>query len=82
MKNYIDVYDENGNHKQMEVVSTFNLEGFSDNYIIYSETDKSHFYIAKYKGDQIIDLDTNLSNEELILCNKVFKEILKNVRNQ
>ena len=81
MKNYIDIYDEVGNKKQMEIVSTFNLKGFSSNYIIYSEIDKSHFYIAKYEGNNMSDIDTNLSNEELVLCNKVFKEILNDVRN-
>ena len=76
MKNYIDIIDEENNKKKMEIVTTFNLDGYSDNYIIYSELDKSHFYVAKYK-DNKNDLDTDLSNKELMLCNKVLKEVIK-----
>lgn len=74
--NLIDVY-ENDIKKQMEVVTTFKLEGYNYNYIIYRELDKSHYYVAKYKGENIVNLNTDLSNSELILCNKVLKEVLK-----
>ena len=73
---YIYVTDENNNEKQMEVVSTFKLDGYNFNYIIYCELDKSHFYIAKYR-DNIDDLDTNLSDKEINLCNIIFEEIMK-----
>ena len=77
MKDIIEVFDENSNKKQMEVVTTFTLEEFDYNYIIYRELDGSHYYVAKYKGENMVDLNTNLSKEELILCNKVFKEVIK-----
>ncbi len=77
MKDIIEVFDENNNKKEMEVVTTFTLEEFDYNYIIYRELDKSHYYIAKYKGENFVNLNTDLSNEELILCNKVFKEVIK-----
>lgn len=47
--NYISIIDENNNSKKMEIVSTFELEGYNNKYIIYCELDKSHYYIAKYK---------------------------------
>lgn len=80
MKNYIDIYDENDNKKQMEVVAIFKLDGYDFNYIIYSELDKSHYYIGKYKGEEIVDLNTDLSNQELVLCNKVLKAVLEDAR--
>lgn len=46
---YISIIDENNNSKKMEIVSTFELEGYNNKYIIYCELDKSHYYIAKYK---------------------------------
>ena len=82
MKDYIDIYDENDNKRQMEVVTTFKLDEFDFNYIIYRELDKSHYYIAKYKGNNIVNLNTDLSNKELILCNKIFKEVLKDAGNK
>ena len=61
----------------MEVVTTFKLDEYDFNYIIYRELDMSHYYIAKYKGDNIVNLNTDLSNNELLLANKVFKEVIK-----
>ena len=77
MKDIIEVFDDDNNKKEMEVVTIFTLDEFDYNYIIYRELDKSHYYIAKYKGENIVNLNTDLSNEELILCNKVFKEVIK-----
>ena len=77
MRDYIDVYDENGQIKKMEVVTIFRLDGYDFNYIIYKEIDNSHYYIAKYMGEDIVDLDTNLSDKELKLANLVFKEVIK-----
>lgn len=77
MRDYIDVYDENGQIKKMEVVTIFRLDGYDFNYIIYKEIDNSHYYIAKYMGEEIVDLDTNLSDKELELANLLFKEVIK-----
>lgn len=74
---YIYVFDENDNKKKMEVVSTFKLENLPDKYIIYSELDRSHYYIGKYK-DGSDELITDLSEKELELCNSIFKEVMKN----
>ena len=82
MKDLIEVYDENNNKEEMEVVTTFKLDEYDYNYIIYRTLDQKHYYVAKYKGENIVDLNTDLSNEELILCNKVFKEVLENARDQ
>ena len=34
---YIDIYDDKGNKKQMQVVSIFELEGKNYHYIVYKE---------------------------------------------
>lgn len=73
---YIYITDDKDNKQKMELVSTFELEGYNYKYIIYSELDKSHYYIAKYQ-DNIEDLNTNLSDKELELCNTMFEEIMK-----
>jgi uncharacterized protein YrzB (UPF0473 family) len=73
---YIYITCEDGNEKKMEVVSIFELDGYESKYIIYSELDKSHYYLAKYK-DNIEELDTNLTDKEMKLCNTIFEEIMK-----
>lgn len=78
MKDYIDVYNDNGNKEQMEVVCTFNLEGYDYNYIIYKTLDSSHYYIGKYKGDSIVNLETNLSEKEFTLAEKILEGVLNN----
>ena len=37
--------------------------------------DKSHNYLARYKGDNIVNLDTNLSPLELELAEIIFKGV-------
>lgn len=78
MKDYIDVYDDNGNKEQMEVICTFNLEGYDYTYIIYKTLDSSHYYIGKYKGENLVDIDTNLSEKEYNLAEKILEGVLNN----
>lgn len=73
---YIYITDDKMNRIKMEVVSTFELDGYDFKYIIYCELDKSHYYLAKYKDD-VDDLDTNLSDKEVKLCNIIFEELMK-----
>lgn len=71
----IDIYSDDGKITPMEVVLVFKIEEYKSNYIVYRELDKSKTYIAKFRGDKMLDLDTNLTDEELKLCNKFFKEV-------
>lgn len=73
---YIELEDNNGNKIEVEVVSIFKLDGYSDNYMIYCDKEKEHYYVAKFKDDNKEDLDTDLSNEEYTLVNNVFKEVI------
>lgn len=73
---YIYITDDNNQEKKMEVVTIFDLEGYDYKYIIYSELDKSHYYLAKYK-ENISNLDTNISAKERKLCDVIFQEVMK-----
>ena len=77
MKDYIKIYDQNNNERTVEIVTTFKLEQYNSNYIIYKELDNSHYYIAKYNGEDIVDLDTDLSKEEISLVEKIFEGVLE-----
>ena len=78
MKSYIDIYDSNRNILKMEVVLKFNLDGYNDNYLIYKELNEDKYYIAKYNGENIVNLNTNLSINEIKLSEKILEGVLKN----
>ncbi|MDO5393402.1 MAG: hypothetical protein Q4F33_02275 [Mycoplasmatota bacterium] len=75
MKDLITITDKFGVARQVELITKFNLNGYDYNYIIYRELDKSHNYIAKYQGEEIVSLDTNISEEELKLAEIVFQGV-------
>lgn len=75
MSSYIYVSDSNGFSEKMELVSTFELKDYPFNYVIYKDLNSKHFYLAKYK-DCINDLDTNISKNEMTLCNALFQEVM------
>lgn len=75
MKDIINITDKNGQTRPVELVVKFELNGFDYHYIIYRELDKSHNYIARYQGEKIVDLDSNLSEEELALAKIVYKGV-------
>ena len=75
MKDYIEITDKDNKKRQVEIIVTFQLEGYDYNYIIYRELDKSHDYIARYKGEKIVELDTNLSEEEFKLSEIIYRGV-------
>ena len=77
MKDYIDIYDKDGNIEKMEAVTIFKLEGYEFNYIIYRTLDQKHYYIAKYIGDDMVELNTDLNEEEMKLANKILESIIE-----
>ena len=78
MKDYIEVLDKNNEFKKMEIVTIFNIENYDYNYIIYTELDKSNYYLAKYKGDKINELLSNFDEKEFEIANEIFKGVVKN----
>lgn len=75
MKDYIEITNKNNETRTVELIASFKLEGYDYNYIIYRELDKSHNYIARYKGENIVNLDTNLSALELQLAEIIYKGV-------
>lgn len=70
----IKIYNKNGVGKYMEVVSTIEIKELEYHYIIYKDKKTNRYYAAKYKESED-ELDTNLSKEELDLCNSVLEEV-------
>lgn len=74
---YIYITDKDNNKLKMEVASIFDIDNSPFHFIIYCKPDRSHYYLAKYM-DNVEDLYTDITNEELEVCNKIFKEVIKN----
>jgi len=77
MKDYIEVYTEEGKKEIMEAVCTFKLKNYKSNYIIYSELDKSHYYLAKYDKVNLTDLNTDFNDDEFEKAFQIFKDVIK-----
>ena len=77
MKDYIEITDQFNNKRTVEVVTTSKLKQYNSNYIIYKELDIDSYFIAKYRGEDVVDLDTNLTQEELSLIEKIFEGVLQ-----
>ena len=75
MKDYIYVFNDPENAEKMELVCKFNLPNYPLNYIIYKSLDSKHYYLAKYKGDNLVRLDPNISDEELKLAQEVLERV-------
>ena len=75
-KDYIYVYDEKGKKTRMELILAMNSENGEFQYIAYKpEQQIVPIYMAKIKlTEGLIDLDTNLTNEEKLLIEKTLKE--------
>ena len=72
-KDYIDIYDANGNVTTMELV--FGFECNKIHYIVYKPLDGEDLYAAKYIKSINEDFDSNLTSEELDVCNKIYEEM-------
>ena len=72
---YIEIIDDKGQKKKMEVVNIFKLENRDEKYIIYRELNASHYYLAKLKDN--CELDTDISEEEYEACCTIFNEVVK-----
>ena len=73
---YIIVKKDNGEEEKMEVVSIYNMENSDYNYIIYRSLINDEYYTAKYKGNDVVDLDTDLSKEEEIYADSILRAIV------
>ena len=76
MDDYIEITDEDGNVLEKELVTIFKINSSDNSYVIYR--DPEQFYIAKFLGTDIHNLDTDLSKEELTQCKLKIKEAFIN----
>ena len=73
---YITVTKDNGENEKMEVVTIFNKSESDYNYIIYKSLNTNDYYTARYLGDDVVDLDTNLTDEEKAYANAVLNTLV------
>lgn len=82
MKDYIYIYNENGEETKMEAVLAFKIEELGEQYILYKKEDNnSEVYVAKIKS-HTNELDTNLTEEEKKMVKKVLDEQLKEIKDE
>ncbi len=73
--NYVMVMDKDQNVEKMEALVNFNIDESNYNYIIYKRLDSDDCFVAKYVGDNIVDLITDLSNEELAYAQAIYDSL-------
>ena len=61
---------------KMEVVSIFDLSNNDYKYIIYKPINKKEYFVGKYKGNDIVNLETDLDELETKLANAILKELV------
>ena len=71
---YITITKENGEKINMEVVTIYNMSNSDYNYIIYK--DDNNYYTGKYKGTDIVDLDTNFNEKEIVYANAIIDALV------
>lgn len=77
MKDYIYIYNENGEKIKMEAVIALKLNNSDDQYIAYRDENKPNdIYIAKIKPNTN-ELDTNLSNKEKEMLKEIIQKQIK-----
>lgn len=65
-----------GKKEEIEIVTTFKIDKFNKDYIIYKSNNK--YYAARYyEKNNNIDLDTELTDEEKQSLEEVFEKLHK-----
>ena len=74
--NILTLNKKDGTTCEVEIVMTFNLENYVDDYVIYKLDNE--YYGAKYYDDGVkTSLVTNLSMEEQQALNNAFETVMK-----
>lgn len=72
----IFIIDDDGNRKPMEAVSIYEMPNSSFHYVIYRSFDYQNYYVGKYLGEDIVDLNTELSVEEMKIADEILKGVM------
>ncbi len=73
---YINIMKSNGQNEVMEVVTIFNMSNSEYNYIIYKSLDNKEYYTGKYIGNDIVELNTDLSEEEKVYAEGILNGLV------
>ena len=73
---YINIMKSNGQNEVMEVVTIYNMSNSEYNYIIYKSLDNKEYYTGKYIGNDIVDLNTDLSEEEKVYAEGILNGLV------
>ena len=73
---YINIMKSNGQNEVMEVVTIYNMSSSKYNYIIYKSLDNKEYYTGKYIGNDIVDLNTDLSEEEKVYAEGILNGLV------
>lgn len=73
---YINIMKSNGQNEVMEVVTIYNMSNSKYNYIIYKSLDNKEYYTGKYIGNDIVDLNTDLSEEEKVYAEGILNGLV------
>lgn len=76
-KDLVYIEDSEGNYLGFEIVTIYSVGNSKYNYIIYRNSEEKDYYIAKYMGDEISELDTNLTEEEIKVGRVILKGVIK-----
>jgi len=73
----IYIIKDNNEMEKMEVVTVFNISNSDYNYIIYKPLDNNDdYYVGKYIGDNLSDLITDLSVDELNYAKGIYDALV------
>lgn len=73
---YIYITKEDNTTEKMEVVTIFNISNSDYNYIIYKSINNTDYYVGKYVGNDICNLETDLTDIEMNYANGVFEALV------
>ena len=71
----IEVINKNGQIKNMEVVSIFDISNSEYHYIIY-KSDLNEYFVGKYIGENVVDLITDFNEEESKIVENIFNRLV------
>ncbi len=73
---YIYITKEDNTTEKMEVVTIFNISNSDYNYIIYKSINNTDYYVGKYVGNDICNLETDFTDSEMNYANGVFEALV------
>ena len=73
---YIFITKDDNTIEKMEAVTIFNISNSEYNYIIYKSLENNNYYVGKYMGTDICNLDTDLTDKEMKYANGVFDALV------